>query len=81
MSIFDWAEREKGLTLAALAEHLGYSLRHVYRLRSGESPVTPSFVARAVMTFGDQVRPLFLDSVTNDNSHVVRKKSMGLPHE
>jgi hypothetical protein len=56
---FEWATCSKGLSLTVLADRLGYSLRHVYRIRDGKVQRPVSFSARAVAAFGDDVRKFF----------------------
>jgi len=60
---FVWAS-QKNLSIAQLAERLGYSERQIYRLRDGVTSIHKGFIARAVMEFGDEVRPLFFDSAS-----------------
>lgn len=69
MDFFTWAAQQN-MTLADIADRLGYSERQVYRLRDGDTRQHRSFQARAIAEFGDAVRPLFLDSasVVTDNS-------------
>jgi transcriptional regulator with XRE-family HTH domain len=60
--LFDWA-RDQGLSVEALAERLGYSARHLYRIQGGEQPVTDAFVGRVVLRLGEWARELFPDAV------------------
>ena len=59
-TLFDWASAH-GYDLDALAQLLGYSVRHLYRLRKGEQLVTPQFMGRVVLALGDWARALFSD--------------------
>jgi len=60
---FVWIRDFKGMSIPRLAKTLGYSPKHMYRIRDGESPCTRSFAARAILEFGDEVRPFFFDTV------------------
>lgn len=64
--LFDWA-RDQGLTVEALAERLGYSARHLYRIQAGEQEVTDAFVGRVVLRLGEWARELFPDAVVEEN--------------
>jgi len=65
-SLFEWAKNE-GLSMEALGERLGLSWRHLYRVRSGEYPVTENFRARVVYRLGDWARRLFFGSVSEQS--------------
>lgn len=67
---FEWA-RDQGYSMADLAKRLGYSERHLYRIKNGEYPVTRAFQARVVFEFGADTRGLFLPEVTQQECHVV----------
>lgn len=68
-TLFDWAA-QKGLTIADLAACLGYSERHLLRMRDGEYPVNEQFAGRVVLRLGDWARSLFLPaaSVASDKT-------------
>lgn len=70
--LFDWAI-EQGLSLAELAEMLGYSERQLYRIRDGEYPVTEVFQARVVLRLGDWARSLFFDGVSEDSDTTTQR--------
>lgn len=61
--LFDWAT-EQGLTMSELARRIGYSRRHLYRIRSGQTPITEEFVARVVLRLGERARSLFFCDVS-----------------
>jgi hypothetical protein len=63
-AFFDWAKREKGLSITQLAAVLGYSERHLYRIRDGETNNLENFEARAVRRLGSEVEQFFLPTVT-----------------
>ena len=64
--LFEWA-KEEGLTMGDLAERLGYSERHLIRIRDGEWPVTDSFAGRVVLRLGESARSLFFASMSDDS--------------
>jgi len=64
-TLFEWAEHE-GIRMADLAERLGYSERHLWRIKAGDSPVTQQFMARVVLHLGEWARSLFLPEVSVD---------------
>lgn len=66
MKFFDWASKQ-GLSIADLSKRLGYSERHLWRIKAGHSPITEGFKARVVYTFGEDTRSLFLDSVSDQS--------------
>jgi transcriptional regulator with XRE-family HTH domain len=70
-TLFDWAA-SKGLTLADLAARLGYSERHLMRIRDGEYPVNEQFAGRVVLRLGDWSRSLFLPPVSVENVKTTR---------
>jgi transcriptional regulator with XRE-family HTH domain len=57
-TLFAWAEAQ-GLSVEELAQKVGYSVRHLLRIRKGEWPVTEAFVGRVVLRLGDWARCLF----------------------
>jgi len=63
-TFFDWAN-SKGFNRQKLAELLGYSERHLYRLETGEQEITESFQARVILKLGEEfpgVRYLFYET-------------------
>jgi hypothetical protein len=66
-TLFVWAEKE-GISLSELARRLGYSERHLLRIRDGDYPVNEQFAGRVVLRLGDWARALFLpaSSVASD---------------
>ena len=79
-NLFEWAEG-KGLDIPALAKALGYSERHLYRVKGGDYPVTRGLICRVVFVFGDDARSLFLPdaSVINDDTAIVQVIAEGEP--
>ena len=71
MRFFEWAA-DKGLSMADLGQKLGYSERHLWRLKAGDYPITEGFKARVVYAFGDDARSLFLDTVSDNSGQPVR---------
>jgi hypothetical protein len=69
-TLFDWAEKN-GYGLVALGKLLGYSARHLRRVRDGEQPVTPAFAGRVVLVLGEWARSLFLDPMPLDSNETV----------
>ena len=66
--LFEWASRE-GISTENLAEMLGYSARHMYRLKASANDVPEALAARAVLRLGDWARALFLPPVSVENVH------------
>lgn len=64
--LFEWAA-ERGLSIADLSDRLGYSERHLYRIKNNEWPVTEEFEARVVLRLGNWARDLFLPDVSNQD--------------
>jgi hypothetical protein len=60
---FEWAIEVRGYDMTRLAAALGYSERHLYRIRAGEISNLRNFEARAIARFGDEVRSFFAPSV------------------
>ena len=58
--LFEWA-KEQGLSPQQLSTRAGYSERHLYRIKTGEWPVTEDFMARIVFRLGDWARELFYE--------------------
>lgn len=63
---FEWAKQEKGLNMTQLAAILGYSERHLYRIRDGATTNLENFQSRAVRRLGVEVERFFLPAVTVD---------------
>lgn len=61
--LFEWAEKQN-LDLEYLAKKIGYSERHLKRIRDEGFPVTEEFQARVVLRMGDWARALFLPEVS-----------------
>lgn len=61
---FTWATDTKGYDMTQIAAMLGYSERHLYRIRKGEITNLVNFQARAINQFGDEVRGFFLPPVS-----------------
>lgn len=68
-TLFEWAE-EQGLSLSELGDKLGYSERHLRRIREGEYPLNDAFVAQVVFRLGEWARALFLSSVS-ENTDII----------
>ncbi|OPZ82991.1 MAG: hypothetical protein BWY76_02492 [bacterium ADurb.Bin429] len=66
--LFEWAARE-GISTERLAAMLGYSERHMYRLKARPDDVPETLAARAVLRLGDWARTLFLPAVSVGNVH------------
>lgn len=66
--LFEWAARE-GISTERLAAMLGYSERHMYRLKAKPEAVPETLAARAVLRLGDWARTLFLPAVSVGNVH------------
>jgi len=66
--LFEWAARE-GISTERLAAMLGYSERHMYRLKARPDDVPETLAARAVLRLGDWARALFLPTVSVGNVH------------
>ena len=67
--LFEWAE-EQGIALNQLSAMLGYSTRHLYRIKNGEYPITDSFRGRVILRLGDVARSLFLAPVSENLDRV-----------
>lgn len=63
-TLFDWANTH-GYDLDSLGDLLGYSGRHLRRIRDGEQPVTPAFAGRVVLVLGEWARSLFVSEQEN----------------
>lgn len=61
---FTWAIEVKGFNMTQLAAALGYSERHLYRIRAGGTTDLVNFRARVIAHFGDEVRPFFTPEVS-----------------
>jgi hypothetical protein len=66
--LFEWASSQ-GISTEKLAEMLGYSARHMYRLKASPKDVPEALAARTVLRLGDWARSLFLPSVSVENRH------------
>lgn len=64
---FDWADAQ-GLTMRELARRLGYTERHLYRIKNGETQDTRNFQAHVIVEFGDDVRSFFGHRVTANDT-------------
>lgn len=67
-TLFEWAERQ-GISTEELAKMLGYSDRHMYRLKASADDAPESLAARAVLRLGEWARALFLPPVSVENVH------------
>ena len=68
-TLFKWAD-ENGLNMAQLGERLGYSERHMYRIKTGETLITEGFVAQVVYRLGEWARDLFLATVSESTDNL-----------
>lgn len=69
-TLFDWAQ-QANLSLEDLAEMTGYSVRHLYRIRDGDWPITEAFIGRIVLRLGDWARSLFFSATSE---HQTKRK-------
>lgn len=71
------------MTLAELANKLGYCREHVYRLHRGRLPITENFYARCISRLGPWARHLFWDgaAVATDTASDVADRAGNLPLE
>ena len=64
--LWQWAE-EQGLSMTDLADRLGYTARHLHRIRSHDYPITESFVARVTFRIGPEASRLFFCPTVSDD--------------
>lgn len=67
-AFFTWAKEERGLNITQLAALLGYSERHLYRIRDGHTTNLVNFEARVVSRLGADAG-LFFDSGVSSDLH------------
>ncbi len=70
-TLFEWADAQ-GLTLESLSQKMGYSTRHLRRIRDGEYPITKPFMARVILQLGPWAKCLFSAASVpqrDDSSH------------
>ena len=75
-TLFEWA-KDQGLSIEALADRLGYSARHLYRIQAGVQPVTDAFVGRVVLRLGEWARSLFLVTVSENSDTTMDSPDIG----
>ena len=76
-TLFKWAD-ENGLNMAQLGGRLGYSERHMYRIKTGETPITEGFVAQVVYRLGEWARALFLATMS-EQTDIIAETTEPLP--
>lgn len=67
---FTWAIEVKGFNMTQLAAALGYSERHLYRIRAGGTNDLINFRARCIAHFGDEVRSFFSPEVSIEAANI-----------
>lgn len=67
---FDWVKREKGLNITQLAALLGYSERHLYRIRDGETTNLVNFEARVISRLGKGAASFFASADRSDSQYL-----------
>ena len=77
-TLFKWA-RENDMSMPNLAARLGYSERHLCRIRDGDWPVTKAFAGRVVLALGDWARSLFPSDVSTKLDSVPIIEEHGIP--
>ena len=67
------------MSMPNLAARLGYSERHLRRIRDGDWPVTKAFAGRVVLALGDWARSLFFSGVIINLDDNATSQGHGVP--